>query len=214
MPPLNPPFVPLSRDKKRKRRKEMKKTLFLFLGLMVGAVSLVFADTAASGTGSWFIQLNGDMGIPTGHLNDAVNPGWGGEGSIGYHSMDNFDVSVESGYDTYAAKNQTFSGTWNLIPLVLKGQYYFGSDAVKPYLFLGAGVAFNSESASAFGLTGTTNETDFLGEGGLGLAFSLGDKASLFVQGTVEVDTTSSNYSNDSPTVLIPINAGFKFALE
>jgi hypothetical protein len=120
---------------------------------------------------------------------------------------------VESGYDTYSAKNGTFNGTWNIVPLIAKGQYCFGTGTVKPYLFLGAGVAFNSSSASAFGITGSTSETDFLGEGGLGLDFAVAQNVGLFVQGKVELDTTSKNYAADVPTVLIPINAGIKFAL-
>jgi hypothetical protein len=189
----------------------MKKILILLL--LLGFSSSVLADTSVD-NGSWFIQINGDTGFPTGNLYNAVNQGWGGEGSIGYRT-DNLALSVESGYDTYSAKNGTFNGMWNLVPLVGKIQFGgVGYQPIMPYIFVAAGLAFNSESASAFGFTGTTNETDFLGEGGLGLSFGLTHEASFFMQGKVELDNTSKNYSSDSPTVLIPVNAGFNFALE
>jgi hypothetical protein len=51
-------------------------------------------------TGTWFMQINGDLDSPTGNLANAVNQGWGGEGSIGYHLDRSFQISIETGYDT------------------------------------------------------------------------------------------------------------------
>jgi hypothetical protein len=189
----------------------MKKFLILVLLLAVGLVSKSWADTV-SDDGAWFIQINGDSGFPTGNLANNVNQGWGGEGSIGYHFAHDYAVAVESGFDTYSAKGGA-NAQWNMVPLIFKVQMGGYSAGVSPYLLLGAGVAFNSETATVFGITGNASETDFLGEAGLGLAFPLSDKANFFVQGKVEADMTSSNYSKDQPTVLIPINAGFQFLM-
>ncbi len=189
----------------------MKKILILSLMLMLGSVSFAMADDTTGG--AWVIQLNGDTGFATGNLAKNVNQGWGGEGSIGYRFPSNILLAVESGFDTYSAKNGTFNAQWNMVPLIAKIQSCFGTGMVKPYLFVGGGLAFNSSTASAFGVSGTTTETDFLGEAGLGFDFAVAENVALFVQGKVEMDTTSKNYSSDVPTVLIPINAGFKFAL-
>ncbi|HTA77835.1 MAG TPA: hypothetical protein VK791_11855 [bacterium] len=191
----------------------MKKTLAFLLMLSLAVISSASAQSSPDYYNRWFIQVNGDLGLPTGHLANAVNTGWGGEGSIGVQVDRNLDMSVESGYDTYAAKNTTFNATWNMIPLILKAQVYGGGGRTRPYLFAGAGAAFNSQNASFGNLTASNSEVDFLGELGAGLSIGLSEQSSFFAQVKVEMDNTSSNYSNDTPTVLVPINAGFKFAL-
>jgi hypothetical protein len=164
-------------------------------------------------SGTWFMQLNGDLDSPTGNLANEVNQGWGGEISIGYHLTRSVEIAVETGFDTYSEKDTAFNGSWNMTPLVLKGIYVIGHEFVRPYVFLAAGMAFNSRIADFGAYTGSNNEADFLGEAGFGLSFSFGDRSSIFLQTKMEVDTTSSAYAEDQPTVLIPLNAGIKFAL-
>ena len=163
--------------------------------------------------GTWFLQVNGDLDSPTGNLANAVNQGWGGEASIGYHLPENFEISLETGYDTYSEKDNAFNGSWNVTPLVVKGTYVVGHEFVRPYVFLAAGMAFNSKLANFGAFTGSNNEADFLGEAGLGLSFAMSNTSSVFLQTKMEVDGTSSNYAADQPTVFIPLNAGLKFAL-
>ncbi len=191
----------------------MKKTLAFLFMLSLAVSSSARAQSSPDYYNRWFIQVNGDMGLPTGHLANAVNTGWGGEGSIGVQVDRNLDVSVESGYDTYAAKNTTFNATWNMVPLILKAQVYGGNGRTRPYVLFGAGAAFNSQTASFGNLTASNSEVDFLGEAGVGLSIGLSDQSSFFAQVKVEMDNTSTNYAADMPTVLVPINAGFKFAL-
>ncbi len=164
--------------------------------------------------GTWFMQMNGDLDSPTGNLANAVNQGWGGEGSIGYRLSSHFQLSLETGYDTYSEKDTAFNGSWNLVPLVVKGAYVMGSGFVRPYIFLAAGMAFNSRLANFGSFTGSNNEADFLGEAGFGLSFYMGDRSSVFLQSKMEFDNTSSNYASDQPTILLPLNAGIKFALD
>jgi hypothetical protein len=164
-------------------------------------------------SGTWFMQLNGDLDSPTGNLANAVNQGWGGEASIGYHLTRDFQISIETGYDTYSEKDTAFNGSWNLVPLVVKGAYVISHGFVRPYIFLAAGMAFNSRLANFGSFTGGNSEADFLGEAGFGLSFSMGDRSSVFLQTKMEIDNTSSNYASDQPTILLPLNAGLKFAL-
>jgi hypothetical protein len=170
-------------------------------------------NTNAPENGTWFIQVNGDLDSPTGNLANAVNQGWGGEGSIGYRLSQNFQISIETGYDTYSEKDTAFNGSWNLVPLVFKGAYVMSHGFVRPYVFLAAGMAFNSRLANFGSFTGSNNEEDFLGEVGFGLSFDLGDRSSVFLQSKMEIDNTSSNYASDQPTILLPLNAGIKFPL-
>jgi len=194
----------------------MKKILILISIVTLGLVSIASADPiqgpGSSDNGAWFMQINGDTSFPTATLANEVNQGWGGEGSIGYRFPQNFDLSVESGYDIYSTVNPNTTGTWNVVPLVLKLQYNIGEMPTKPYLFVAGGFAFNSKSAN-FGGTPTT-ETDFLEEAGVGLSFDLMSGNIFFVQGKIEVDNTTGAYASDVPTIVFPINAGWKFALD
>jgi hypothetical protein len=158
--------------------------------------------------GTWVLQIDGETSFPTGRLNNVADEGWGPEGSIGYRFPQNITLSFETGYEGYAAKNGVLNTTWDMVPILLKCQYNFGSINVQPYLFLGAGIALNAQSSSFAGPSGIVSETDFLEEGGLGISFLLLTQTYLFVQGKVEVDDTSSNYAGDQPTVLIPVDVG------
>lgn len=193
----------------------MKKITILFLIFMLGLVSTARAQTDPDGEDvtAWFAQINGNSDFPSGNLGKGVNQGWGGEASAGFRAPGHIEVSAETGYDSFQAKNNLFNGTWNMTPLLLKGQVYLGYSAIRPYVFLAAGLAFNFESASFLGITGTSSETDFLEEAGIGFAFPLGNRSSFFIQGKVDADNTSSRYAVDQPTVFFPLSAGFQFML-
>jgi outer membrane protein W len=192
----------------------MKTIPILLILLIVGFASRSQAQLVPASNGKWFMQLNGDLDSPTGNLANAVNQGWGGEAAIGYYFPHNFEISLETGFDTYSEKDIAFNGSWNLLPLVLKAQLHFFDDSdVQPYLLLAAGAAFNSRYATFGSFTGSNNEVDFLGEAGFGLSFILSPQSSFYVQAKMELDNTSSNYAADQPTVLISLNAGVKFAL-
>jgi hypothetical protein len=158
--------------------------------------------------GCWVFQVNAETGFPTGDLNNVANEGWGSEGSFGYRFPQNITVSLESGYAGYSAKNSVLNTTWDLIPIVLKGQYNFGNAGIQPYVFLGAGIALNSQSSSFAGPTFAKGETDFLVEAGLGISFAVAPQIYLYVQTKIEIDNTSVNYAADQPTVLIPLDIG------
>jgi hypothetical protein len=192
----------------------MKIILILFFMGLLSLTSSAFAVTENMDQDTWILQMNGDTGFPTGSLSHNVNQGWGGEGSIGFRFPIDLEFSVESGYDTYSSKNGSFNSTWNVVPLIIKTQYSFGNAGIKPYVFIGAGVAFNSKTASSNGNMNSASETDFLDEAGIGLSFVMMENTCFFVQGKVEMDYTSANYAADQPTVLFPINAGFKFDLD
>ncbi len=195
----------------------MKPLSVLFLVGLISLAPPLKADTVPPDNGNWFMQVNGDFGFPTGNLAGAVTPGWGGELSLGFRSNQHFSLSVESGFDTYSGKSSALNAAWNIMPLVLKFQHSVSLPFIRPYFFVAAGLALNSKLENYFSFTGSNNEADFLGEAGLGFAFPLAekfDRADLFIQAKVEIDTTSASYSGDQPTVLIPVNAGLKFALD
>ncbi len=191
----------------------MKNLMIGLFFCLLGLAASAEAQSNQPGQGNWFFQLNGDTSFPTARLSNEVNQGWGGEGSIGFRFPDVLSLSVESGYDTYSLKNtyNNFnSGSWNLVPLVFKAQVGFSNMPINPYVFVAGGLAFNTESFSGGGFTFNANETDFLGEAGVGFAFATMTNSSFFIQAKVEMDDTTSNYANDQPTYLFPINVGFQ----
>ena len=191
----------------------MKKISVLFLFLAMGLTSLVSAETVYTEDTSWFIQINGDTSFPTGNLSTHANQGWGGEGSLGYRFTHHTEISLESGYDTFSGKNGV-NTTWNMVPLIAKLQMGLGGDVIRPYGFVGAGAAFNSQSTTFGNFNGSNAEIDFLDELGVGLSLIVTEKTSFFVQGKMEMDCTSSRYAGDQPTLLFPINVGMQFELD
>src|SRR5665213_166774 len=192
----------------------MKTIYILMILFTLGLVSRAQAQLVPVSYEKWFMQINGDLGSPTGNLANAVNQGWGGEAAIGYYFPHNLEISLEAGFDTYSEKNSALNENWNLLPLVFKAQYhFFDASPLQPYVLLAAGLAFNSRYANFASFTGSNNETDLLEEAGFGLNFILGSQSSFYAQIKMEWDNTSSNYADDQPTVLIPINFGVKFLL-
>lgn len=194
----------------------MRKFLLLWLFVALGLVPL-WADNsvipppdapAHLNAGTWVVQINSETGFPTGHLNNAVNEGWGAQASVGYRFPQNISLSLEGGYMSYPAKSNALNTTWVTLPLMLVGQYNFSGGSIQPYVFLGAGMAFNSQSSSFEGPSQTVAENDFIEEAGLGVAFLVVTQTYLFVQSKVEIDNTSGAYAPDQPTVLIPLDVG------
>jgi hypothetical protein len=132
---------------------------------------------------------------------------------VGYRFPNNLELSIESGYDAYSGRTDSFNSTWNVVPLVFKIQYGFGNSIIQPYLFLGAGIAFNVKTASPDGSLIDTSESDFLDEAGFGLDFVLDQTSSFFVQSKLETDYTSAHYASGPIFLLFPLIAGFKFFL-
>ncbi len=185
----------------------------MFLIGWLGFISNVWADEEERTTHVWIIQANQDFSFPLDNLANRVNPSWSVQGSVGYRFPINLELSIESGYDSYAARDSSFNRIWTVFPLVFKVQYGFGNGIIQPYVFIGAGAAFNNKTASADGSTIGASETDFLDEGGIGMDFSLDKNSSFFFQFKLVMDHTSSSYSDDTPVFVSLPNAGFKFAL-
>ncbi len=121
----------------------------------------------------------------------------------------------------------------NHIPVELVGQYNIntGDGSVKPYFLLGVGLAMDSiggtVTATYQGHSGTytiPNEswTNLEVDPGFGVAFKAGDSMNIFVQGKLAMDfapnvasgSTKPETTNDSPIMLLPIQAGINFSFQ
>ncbi len=193
----------------------MKNILMVLLLASLGLASTAYADTEISATstatptiGTIVFQIDGETSFPQGQLGNTALQGWGPEISGGYRFPQNITLSLETGYVGLGFKGNQFNTTWDMLPILLKGQYNFSSGYIQPYVFLGAGLALNFQSSTFAGTAYTASEVDFLEEAGLGISFSLIEQIYLFIQTKIEIDNTSSHYAPDQPTVLIPVDVG------
>jgi len=192
---------------------KIKKFLILFLIGYGVLVARARADEETRTITGWIFQGCLDNSFTLGNLSNDVNEGWGGETSLGYRFPNNLEISIESGYNAYSGRTNGFNSTWDVAPLVFKVQYGFGNSIIQPYVFVGAGIAFNVKASSPDGSLSDTGEDDFLDEGGFGLDFELVENPSFFVQSKLETDYTSVNYASGTTFIIFPLIAGFKFLL-
>ena len=144
--------------------------------------------------------------------------------------------SFQQTYGVPIPPGVSFSGDWYYFPVVALVQYAFPVEKspMVPYVFAGAGVAFNSANASATynnqTVTATVTEDDFLVCPGAGLKAKLDEKVEVFLQARLDINFTSQNnsdvihlagpggsanangnLSDDGPTLFMPIQLGLGF---
>lgn len=106
------------------------------LGLVAG---IAFAATASAQIN---VGANFLVGIPSGAWNDpaVVNNAFGGGIEGNYFVTEDLAVGVEVGYLAFAEKDES-GATVTIIPIQIKGEYYFLDDAFRP--FVGLGIGYN-----------------------------------------------------------------------
>ena len=177
----------------------------LALSMLLGTASL--ARAADSG---FEIRIDGGLVSPaSGLLYEQYQSAYSFGGAVGYHSGW-FSILLENEFnsmDPSPSSAATLSFSCLQWALVEKARFD-SSTAMKPYVFLGEGIALSYLSYS------TTSETDPLVEAGLGMDFLANDKISLFLQAKAVV-TLAANGSAivpDSTSLYIPLQLGIDFA--
>jgi hypothetical protein len=195
----------------------MKKGLWLVLLLTLPGIA--FADNGdLTADQRWTETADGSLALPSStDAAQAFNLGFGGDLSVGYRLDRTFTLAVASGYYQYdlSKPNVGENGNFSYVPLLGVVRINLTHEPVRPYLFLGLGVAINSYSVTPGGQSSkyTSNQTDFLAAPGVGVLFKVSDSAALFLQGRIDVDFTPANGlgGTDSPTIFIPLQAGIGF---
>lgn len=193
----------------------MKKGLWLALLMLLPG--MVLADTDdISANQRWTETADGSLSLPfSTNASKGLNLGFGGDLSIGYRLDHTFTLAIASGYYQYDLSKEP-TGTnreFSYVPLLGVVRINLTHENIRPYLFLGLGVAINSYS----NITYANNQTDFMAAPGLGILFKVGDSAALFLQGRVDMDFTPVNGptgTTDNPTIFIPIQAGIGFFVD
>ena len=225
------------------------KNFLILISCVFLVVPPVFGDGLSDffSGGKWFIQLQGGGRFPV--SDDAAvrfNAGPHIEGGIGYVFSDGFTLGLESGtgwlnysaqpfinqvqqqYAVTGATAETGNVYLTHTPLEIFGQYSFlTNSSFAPYVFLGAGVAFDVAHGGSVEVDhqGTAWLFDIPSDRwinleldpGFGVVLAISDLTKIFLQGKLEMDfapTTGSHVeSSDSPLIMIPVQAGVKFIL-
>lgn len=188
----------------------MKKELWLALLMTLPGMALA-ADGDIPADQRWTETADGGLALPLStNASKALNLGFGGDLSVGYRFDHTFTLAVASGYYQYdlSKLGSGISGNFSYVPLLGVVRLNLTHEAIRPYVFLGLGVAINSYS------TTSTSQTDFMAAPGAGVLFKVADSAALFLQARVDMDFTPNNGlggAADSPTIFVPIQAGIGF---
>lgn len=161
----------------------------------------------------WIEQADGGFVFPT--TSSAARNygrGLGGDILVGYRLDPQFSLGLDLGYyDCDQRTLGTSGGQWNYTSALVVARYAIGQGWIRPFLFFGAGFAFNDVSLTPkAGDSVSDSETDPLLSPGAGVLFIVGDGVALFAQSRVDLDFTSSlsglNFQN--PAIFIPVKAG------
>jgi hypothetical protein len=149
------------------------------------------------------------------NLYDNYTTGYSFGAAVGYKFSPSFSLLLDGEYQDVDGQNP-FSSTpfaLNTLEMALLEKVRFGSlSNIHPFLFIGEGAVINIPSGGN-PLGSNANETDALAEGGLGVEFSLGDRANAFIQAKESLDLTKPGFSPDKITLYLPIQVGVNFNL-
>lgn len=180
---------------------------FKFLALItcMGAAAL-----AQAGPDSGFeVRFDGGLVSPvsSGLHQDFISAASFG-GSLGY-DFGGISLLLDSQYDSLDPSNSAVPASFNALELALLEKARLGGlTSIRPFVFLGEGVAISSLSGSS------VSETDPLLEGGVGMDFFANERISLFLQAKAAFVLSSNQaVSPDKLSVYIPLQVGMDFVL-
>jgi hypothetical protein len=195
------------------------KKLICVLSLLILPSCRVWAQEVLPEQERWIEQVDGGCVIPaSAHVSQNYALGFGGDVLMGYRFSRQFSLSADLGY--YDSDQKTLGGNageWDYTPLMAVARYNLNLGVIRPYLLLGAGVAFNSYSLTGGSATvskSTRGETDFLLSPGLGALVVVAADMAVYIQGRLDMDFTPAFAGlppPDSPSLFIPIKLGMTF---
>ena len=172
---------------------------------------------------NWELMFGSGMAIPNSNnffqnYNSAFDFNYG----IGYKLSNVLTILMEVDNAGFFPKNNTMGGSFNfgISNVGFLGKIRFSSRGIRPYVFAGPGIAFNSYNLNftyqGLNASASKSEDDFLMEAGLGLEVPLIKGIYIFLQGKMSYVFMTNNYSNfgsvDNLTGVIPVQAGVVFS--
>lgn len=179
------------------------KRVFFITALVLGLVSPALADWKQG----FEIRLDGGLVSPvSGSLYQNYNSSSSFGGALGYQ-LGWLSFLVDAQYDSLNPSLQGSTASFNTLELALVEKAHWGAGtSIKPFVFLGEGLAMSS-------ITGSSgSESDPLLEAGLGLDFFAANNFTVFIQSKGSFLLSSSQtVAPDKLTVLLPIQMGVDF---
>lgn len=143
--------------------------------LLVAVTVLFVVAGSAFAQGKIMFGVGADVGLPLGTFGDTQGIGIGGTARAYYPLNDMITLTGTAGYMTFSGKEYTVgtakvkAGSWNMVPVVVGGRYYFSPASASFRLYGGfdMGLIFGSytvPSQTFFGVTvggGSASTTDF-----------------------------------------------------
>lgn len=126
----------------------MKKLLVAVM--MLAMVALTISGASAQGKISF--GVGADVALPIGSFGDTQNIGIGGTAKVYYPVNNMLSLTGTAGYMTFGGKEITSiggtkikAGSWNMVPVVVGGRYYFGPEGgTRFYGGVDLGIIFGS----------------------------------------------------------------------
>lgn len=104
------------------------------------------------------IGASAGIGLPMGDFGDSYKTGFGGSIDGKYFTSENLAFGLNAGFFTFKDKldfSETLGdatvkieGKFNVIPILVTGEYYFATEGFKPYVGAGVGFFMLSEKAT------------------------------------------------------------------
>jgi hypothetical protein len=198
-------------------------------------------NSVSKGPRNLVIQIDGGLFVPaSSQAASQLTPGYAFGGMVGYALTPHFTLGLEGGSDELnyntsvilAAAGVANNSAYNLtmptfghVPVEVFGQYSFGESIVKPYVFLGCGIAFDSVNGKEiltenglpiYSQTINNSWTNLEIDPGAGMEIAVDQHENIFLQAKLDMDfgpTANSGSTmaetTDSPIIVVPLEIGF-----
>jgi hypothetical protein len=198
-------------------------------------------NSVSKGPRNLVIQIEGGLFVPaSSQAASQLTPGYALGGMVGFAFTPHFTLGLEVGSDELnyntsvilaaagVANNPAYNltmPTFGHVPVEVFGQYSFGESIVKPYVFLGCGIAFDSVNGKEvltenglpiYSQTINNSWTNLEIDPGAGVEFKVDKYENIFLQAKLDMDfgpTANSSSTmaetTDSPIIIVPLEIGF-----
>ncbi|NJO02485.1 MAG: outer membrane beta-barrel protein [Bacteroidia bacterium] len=119
----------------------------------------------------------------TGDFNDFAETGLGIQGDAKFFVKESIAVGLDIGYNSFPFEIDRIDINYQIIPIRVSGEYFFNSQALRPYINGGIGVYILSVDNDDLGDDFDDSETEIGVHLGGGLLYGLGGNVNLNVNG-------------------------------
>jgi hypothetical protein len=194
------------------------KTLLILVTWWALTVTMVFAQSSIESRQKWVVQVDGGYSTPVFRDMHKLDPGYGGDISVGYRFDRTFGLFIGTGYYRFNIPFARISTQLSCVPVDGILRVTLGKGHLHPFVFLGIGGVINTftktDSSVIAGSKTSQTEINFYMAPGLGIMYVFSKNKALFIQTRMDLDFTTYNgfgIPMNSPTIFIPVQIGISF---